>query len=235
MAMKLSGLLFDKDATLLDFEKTWGAWCLGFLNKLSEGDDALLRRLAGTIHFDLERTTFRASSPVIAGTPEEGVELLLPLLPHWDRDALLDYSNQTAAQADPVAITPLAPLLTELKPRKLGIATNDSERAARRHMAALGVERQFDVILGSDSGYDGKPGPGMCLAFAQKLSLEPSTVAMIGDSTHDLLAGRAAGMVCVGVTTGFASQADLAPYADAVLPNVMALADWLERRETYHA
>jgi phosphoglycolate phosphatase len=50
---------------------------------------------------------------------------------------------------------------------------------------------------------------------------------MVGDSTHDLLAGRAAGMRTVGVLTGLAPEAVLAPHADVVFPNIGHLTDWL--------
>ena len=52
---------------------------------------------------------------------------------------------------------------------------------------------------------------------------------MIGDSLHDLHAARSAGMVAVGVLTGLASRADLAPAADIVLDSIADLPDWLDR------
>jgi hypothetical protein len=50
---------------------------------------------------------------------------------------------------------------------------------------------------------------------------------MVGDSLHDLHAGRAAGMRCSGVLTGLRREADLAPHADVVLPHIGHLPDWL--------
>jgi phosphoglycolate phosphatase len=50
---------------------------------------------------------------------------------------------------------------------------------------------------------------------------------MVGDSLHDLVAGRAAGMQTVGVLTGPACRAELAPCADAVLPDIGHLTEWL--------
>ena len=50
---------------------------------------------------------------------------------------------------------------------------------------------------------------------------------MIGDRTHDLDSGRAAGMTTVGVLTGLATRADLAPHADVVLDDIGALPAWL--------
>jgi phosphoglycolate phosphatase len=53
-------------------------------------------------------------------------------------------------------------------------------------------------------------------------------VAMVGDSRHDLQAGRAAGMRTVAVLTGIAKAADLADLADVILPDIGALPAWLD-------
>jgi phosphoglycolate phosphatase len=66
------------------------------------------------------------------------------------------------------------------------------------------------------------------LAFAAQTGLDPARIAMIGDSTHDLDAGRAAGMVTVAVLTGPASAESLAPHADVVLPDIGHLPAWLD-------
>jgi len=72
----------------------------------------------------------------------------------------------------------------------------------------------------------------MCLAFARSLGLDPGRVVMVGDSRHDLEAGRAAGMRTIAVLTGIAGAADLAPHADTVLPDIGALPDWLDQLST---
>jgi phosphoglycolate phosphatase len=126
---------------------------------------------------------------------------------------------------------PLLPLLSGLRDRglRLGVATNDSEAPARQHLAAHGITDCFDFIAGYDSGHGAKPGPGMCLAFAAACGLPPRRVAMVGDSRHDLQAGRAAGMHTVAVLTGIAKAPDLAPLADVVLPDIGAIPGWLDQ------
>ena len=57
--------------------------------------------------------------------------------------------------------------------------------------------------------------------------LDPARVAMVGDSRHDLEAGRAAGMRTVAVLTGVARREDLEPHADVVLADIGALPGWL--------
>ncbi|MEC9104658.1 MAG: HAD hydrolase-like protein, partial [Pseudomonadota bacterium] len=56
---------------------------------------------------------------------------------------------------------------------------------------------------------------------------DPAHVAMVGDSTHDLIAGRAAGMVTVAVLTGLADAETLGPHADVVLPHIGHIPGWL--------
>jgi phosphoglycolate phosphatase len=65
------------------------------------------------------------------------------------------------------------------------------------------------------------------LAFCTKTGLNPARVVMVGDSHHDLLAGRRAGMQTLGVLTGTAGADDLAPLADAVLPDIGHIPAWL--------
>ena len=90
-----------------------------------------------------------------------------------------------------------------------------------------GVVDLFDFIAGYDSGHGAKPAPGQLYAYCKKTGLEPAQCVMVGDSTHDLDAGRAAGMRTIGVLTGPARQAELAPFADVVLPTIAAIPDWL--------
>ncbi|MEL7013970.1 MAG: HAD family hydrolase, partial [Pseudomonadota bacterium] len=110
---------------------------------------------------------------------------------------------------------------------KIGLMTNDTEFAARAHLNEAGLTHFFDMIIGYDSGYGAKPSPDPLLAFAHETELRPERIAMVGDSTHDLIAGRAAGMQTIGVLTGGASAATLAPYADVVLPDIGHIPAWL--------
>ncbi|MBY6047791.1 HAD family hydrolase [Vannielia litorea] len=228
-APRLKGLLFDKDGTLFDYQKSWGGFTLGFIDGLAEGDTALARRLAEAMGVDPETAQFSPESPIVAGTPEEAIAPVLPLLRGWNRAALTDRINTAAAAAPQVPATDLTALFDTLRGRGhvLGIATNDAEAAAHAHLIAAGVAEHFAYVAGYDSGHGAKPGPGMCLAFADAQGLAPEHCVMIGDSTHDLEAGRAAGMVCVAVCTGITPPEVLAPHAAVVLPHIGHLPEWL--------
>lgn len=231
-ARDIRGLCFDKDGTLFDFAATWEAWAKAFLMRLCEGDLTRAAQVGARIGFDLEAMKFARDSVVIAGTPGEVSAALLPFFPKMNAGSLARLINEEAANAPQAEAVPLIPLLSNLRAQgfKLGVATNDAESPARAHLAAAGITDLFDFIAGYDSGHGGKPAPGQLLAFAAHVGLDPAQIAMVGDSTHDLRAGRAAGMTCVAVLTGLASEDELAPFADVVLPDVGRLPDWLAAR-----
>ncbi|OWJ70493.1 phosphatase [Haematobacter massiliensis] len=226
----IAAIVFDKDGTLFDFNESWSAWSSRLLEDLAGGDTALASSLGTAIGYDLSQRRFAPDSIVIAGTPREIATKLLPLLPGFDMARLVARMNVLAAQAPLKAAVPLGPLLRQLKRRGLilGLATNDAEAPARAHLTEAEVLDLFDFVAGSDSGHGGKPEPGMLLAFARTFDLDPGRVVMVGDSLHDLSAGRAAGMRTVGVLTGPARRADLAPLADVVLQDIGGLPAWLE-------
>lgn len=227
----IDAVLFDKDGTLFDFRKSWGVWAANFLSHLTP-DLAEQERLGAVIGYSAKDDRFLPDSPVISATPSEIAAILAPQYAGLTADQLEIQMNLMAADAPMAPAVPLRPLLTALRARglRLGVATNDGEVPARAHMQSAGVSDLFDLILGSDSGFGGKPQPGMLLAFANHAQIPPARIAMVGDSRHDLYAARAAGMVAVGVLTGVADDDDLAPFADVVLPDIGALPAWLDTR-----
>ena len=224
----IDGLLFDKDGTLFDFRVSWGRWAQAFLTRIAR-DRPHAIRLGKAIGFDVETGTFASDSPVIAATAADTAAALAPEMPGLSVADLTDWIDASAGQAPMSEAVPLRPLLSALRDQglRLGVATNDSEVPARQHLANHGITDCFDFISGYDSGHGAKPGPGMCLAFARQLGLEPSRVAMVGDSRHDLEAGRAAGMRTVAVLTGIAKREELEPHADVVLADIGAIPGWI--------
>lgn len=225
----VAGIIFDKDGTLFDFTASWGAATAALLDDLAQGDAALAARLAAAVGYDPAARRFAQDSPVIAHTNAEVAAVLLPHLPGARVETVLARMAVLGATAPMVPAVPLAPLLGRLKGAglRLGLATNDAETVARRHLDAAGVASAFDFVAGFDSGWGGKPAPGMLLAFAAAFGLAPASVAMVGDSRHDLQAARAAGMRPLAVLTGPARAEDLAPEAEAVLPDIGHLPGWL--------
>jgi phosphoglycolate phosphatase len=226
----IDGVIFDKDGTLFDFRASWGAWAARLLGMLAAESGLSEAQLGEAIGFDPAARRFAPDSVVIAGTPDEIARDLAKVLPGSSAAVLETRLNRLAEGAPMLPAVDLAAVLGALRDRglRIGLATNDNEEAARAHLAAHGITGLFDYVAGYDSGHGPKPGPGMCAAFARQLALDPRRVVMVGDSRHDLEAGRAAGMRAVAVLTGIAGAAELEPHADAVLPDIGHLGLWID-------
>ena len=227
----LKGLLFDKDGTLIDFFATWmPAYCLAAERIAAEAGmpghvEALL--LAGG--YDRERDHLEPDSLLAGGTNEELVAIWRSTLGHRAPDNIEYLVQETFAgysQGDVTPTADLPPLFAELRAAGylLGMATNDDTHAARWTATRLELDEHLAFVTGADAGHGGKPGPGMALAFCAATGLEPGEVAIIGDSAMDSGMARAAGLgAAIGVCTGAAPAAALAPHFDVVIASVADL------------
>ena len=229
---QIKGVLFDKDGTLFDFRATWGVWAAQLFADLTKGNPVLLGELSQALGFNAETFTFHPDSVVVANTARDVAAVIAGVVPGWTPEAMLEHVNTTAALVPQQPPVPLVPLLSGLRAQglKLGVATNDAEAPARSHLDRAQVTGLFDFIAGYDSGFGAKPDTGMLIGFCEAVALRPAQVVMVGDSPHDLIAGREAGMQTFAVLTGVSAEDDLKPHADAVLKDIGGLPGWLAGR-----
>jgi phosphoglycolate phosphatase len=226
--MSIAAVLFDKDGTLIDFDGTWGPAVHAIIHVLAKGEASAMRAQADALHFSLEERRFRATSPIIAGSSASYGRLWGEAIGRADHAALRQEIDSLSASESIKSLTPIgrpSEVFEALiaQGMRLGVATNDSEASARRHIEALGLSAKVEFIAGYDSGHGGKPEPGMVLAFAQRLGVKPREVAVVGDSIHDLHAARAAGALAIGVLSGPGRREDLEPHADHIIADIGAL------------
>lgn len=227
--MPIDAILFDKDGTLFDFSATWSAATRQVINDLARHDPAVAAKLSEVAGFDLLTGAFSTDSILIALSNREIARELRVVLPGYSVAEIEQQMVSAATGASLAPAVPLAGFLDGLAARGLvlGVMTNDAEISARHHLETAGVLDRFAFIAGFDSGHGAKPAPDPLLAFCRAVGAAPARAAMVGDSTHDLVAGRAAGMMTIGVLTGLADTAELQPHADVVLPDIGHIPGWL--------
>ena len=227
--MNIRGVIFDKDGTLFDFQSTWGIWTAQVLARIAGSDEALLQQLAEALGYDTQTRRVQPGSVIVAATPMDIAAVVKDCIPALSQTQICDWLNEEAKTAPQVLVTDLHRLTAELRRINLGLCvmTNDAETPARAHLASVQALDLFDFVIGSDSGFGAKPQAAPLLALADKMEIPAAACVMVGDSTHDLRAGRAAGMRAVAVLTGLAEVEELAPLADAVLPDVSHLPAWI--------
>ena len=227
--MRFKGLIFDKDGTLFHFQESWGAWLSEVLEVLSDNSIEKKQKMAHALGFNLSKKIFLKESPFIAGTTKEFLSSIEPFSKRLKGEELEKFINSKLMKLTPKPVGDLRALFYYLKSKEIliGLATNDNERPCRAQLEDEKIIEFFDFIAGSDSGYGFKPETGQLEAFCQSLKLNVRDVAMVGDSTHDLIAAKKAGLHAIGVLTGVAEKMELDPYADIILESIKDIPNYL--------
>ena len=88
--------------------------------------------------------------------------------------------------------------------------------------------KYFDVVVSVLSARHTKPYPDPILLAAKKMGVAPEACLMIGDTTVDVRAGKAAGAQTVSVLCGFGEEDELRrKNPDLILPSTADVADAL--------
>ena len=82
-----------------------------------------------------------------------------------------------------------------------GIATSGRRPEIDRSLEALDVGPETVVVDRGDVAR-AKPAPDLFLACAERLGVDPTECYVVGDAVWDVLAGRRAGMLSVGLRSG---------------------------------
>lgn len=234
MASDIKGILFDKDGTLIDYDRTWVPINDRAAEHASGGDPALRDRLLDLGGQDIVGRTVRGGSLLAASNTREIAEAWLAAGARNDGDLVRTLDRIfTEGATGSVPVCDLPRLFARLEKRglRLGVATSDSEAGAQATLKTIGVKAEMLFVAGYDSGHGAKPQAGMALAFMRHYGLMPDEVAIVGDNLHDLEMGRAARCgLRVGVLTGTATREELAPVADEVLESIEQLEALLDAR-----
>ncbi len=104
---------------------------------------------------------------------------------------------------------------------RLACLTNKPTEFARDLLAAKGLADRFDLVFGGDAFARRKPDPLPVVKTCEALGCEPARTLVIGDSSNDAAAARAAGCPVLLVTYGYnhgqpVRDVDADGYLDAI-------------------
>jgi phosphoglycolate phosphatase len=91
----------------------------------------------------------------------------------------------------------------------LAVATSKFYASADALLKAAGLRDHFHLVVGADQVAKPKPDAEMGHLIMDKLGVSAERAVMVGDTTHDLLMARGAGMRSVAVTYGVHSVQEL--------------------------
>ncbi|WP_211747523.1 HAD-IA family hydrolase [Paenibacillus sp. Marseille-Q4541] len=211
-AAHVTGILFDKDGTLLDIDKLWTPWATFVLDNLENKLTAMGRSFTG--HRDQVLGTLYDSNREVSGYDPQGPfaiatvsestavlawQLYSAGMPWNDAISYIrTISRQamtTVKQEHAQPISGLLPFLSRCREKglRLGVVTADASDAAELHLRWLGILDYFDVIIGYDQVKNSKPHSESVHVACTRLGLSPQDCAVIGDSNGDMQMAKDAG------------------------------------------
>ena len=211
----ITTILIDLDGTIADTDDQMVetiAERLGILQRIFPGDDAtpfirhFLLMVEGPVNWfitrsdrlDLDDEVFR--------------------LNRWIRQAL-GYQRSEELQIIPG----VADTLLELSRKyELGLVTTRNRETTEKFLTDQGLIELFAVIITRDDVQRLKPHPEPILLAMAKLDAEADRCVMVGDTSVDVLAARAAGINSIAVLCGFGQRRDLKD-ADIILDSTTEL------------
>ena len=193
-------VIIDLDGTMVDTMGDFAAALNGMLGDLGLPGiaPAAIRNMVGKGSEHLIESVLRQVSGLPQGAPE---------LATWTAPAWQSYQkhylaiNGQFSQCYPGVL----PGLEMLRRRGLPLAclTNKPLDFTRPLLASLGLEGYFSQVFGGDSFPKKKPDPLPLRKTCETLGTLPGRTLMLGDSSNDAQAARAAGCPVVLVTYGY--------------------------------
>ena len=113
----------------------------------------------------------------------------------------------------------------------MAVVTARGQRDTLAFLDHVELTRYFKVIVSSQTCRHTKPYPDPILWAVQEMGIEPDECLMVGDTTVDIIAGKAAGTQTVGVLCGFGDKDELIHAgADLILDTTAKLPELLLKR-----
>lgn len=189
-----STIVFDKDGTLLDAHKLWGPIISGACSLMPEDNETLFKLLG----YDSATKTFTPTSSFMI----EPNSVVYSKLCAAGIDAEVFYKKLWAQPTPSAPITDTRALFARCKQAGLfvGVLTSDDRQSALKFLEQQNVEP--DALVCGDDRRGHKPSAEPLRALAADLNVDPASIVMVGDSTHDVNCGKAAGALTVAVLSG---------------------------------
>ena len=218
---EIDAILFDLDGTLIETD--------------DDAVETIARRLT-PLKWLLPRRDPRRAARRIVTACEGPCNSILTFLDRLGLDDdLLDIGDRLRrlrGQYTPLNFRPVDGVVETLRDLSrryhLGIVTTRSHREAEVFLAQQDLTDLVQVIVGREDTWRIKPHPSPIQHAAEQLGVSVERCLMVGDTTVDILAARAAGARSVGVLCGFGEEDELERAgADVILKTTGELIRWM--------
>ena len=237
--MNIKAIIFDKDGTLLDFDRFWVTVAENAAAYICESLNApktLIGKMLASV--GVKDGVSDIGGALCSGTYEMISELFASVLSEagarFDRAefyglTLRAFHDCSASGEIVPTCEGLSELLSYLKRRGLILAlvTTDDAHITGECLRALGIDGCFAHIYCDDGVHPTKPDPYYLNRLLEAEGLTADEVMMVGDTLTDLSFAARGGTIGVGVAKTASARALLEPRAYRVIEDVSHLPELL--------
>jgi HAD superfamily hydrolase (TIGR01509 family) len=109
---------------------------------------------------------------------------------------------------------------------RVAVASAADRMKVEGNLAAIGLgEHDFDAVVTGSDVTRHKPDPQCFLMAAERIGIAPAHCLVVEDAHNGVLAAKAAGMKCLGITTSFSAESLTETGADATAPDLANVPD----------
>lgn len=227
--MLIKGILFDKDGTLLEFDKTWRPIALEVIKRIKAryGLDGFYQEKLGEA-IGLFDSYIDSIGSLSSGTNKDvAMDFLSVCSFIEDKEEFISWStatfNEVAATFPFYTVEGAKNIMSRLKERGIviGLATADTLTNAEVFLRKSGLLPYFDFIGADDGIVKPKPDSAYMVSFCNRFSLPSKEVAVVGDTLVDMdFAINSQAGLKVGVLSGTGSEEILKPKANLILGSI---------------
>ena len=197
--MKVKGVIFDLDGTLLDT-----------LEDLADAANATLTHFGFPVHpvdsyrYFVGEGLKTLTQRIIPGSSATDAELSEYMQKFGEI-----YSRNWNAHSAPCSGIP--EMITALLSAglRLAVLSNKPHEFTKICVNEFFTEDSFSFVLGQREGVAKKPDPAGALELAGEMGLSVDEILYIGDTATDMQTGNRAGMKTIGVEWGFRDRSEL--------------------------
>ena len=218
LARPITAILYDLDGTLIDSQRDIALAFQHALRHVADGPPPVEAAIAQHIGKSLEHMTRELG---YALTPPQLATFLTTYRTHYATFGI-QYTRPYPGVTETLRV---------LSSYTCGIVTTNAQAQAETILQQLDLTGFFQHIQGWVPGLQLKPAPDTVLAALTALQCAPEQTLMVGDTSADILAGKAAGLRTCAVTYGFGDATALrACEPDYVIDTFRELITLVDRR-----
>lgn len=230
--MKIKGIIFDKDGTLIDFDSFWVSVSREAVMRVLKrigADESLAEEILE--NFGVKNGVTDVNGVLCCGTYQQMGDIVFQVLTSHGyaqgREEIVKLTVLEYVACAPLGIVrptcdKLSDTVKALKDMglRLAVVTTDTREITELCLSSLGIKELFDDIFCDDGIHPNKPNPYYAIEFGKKYSIPTEYMAMVGDTLTDMRFAKNSGMYAFGVGKSSEHRQKLSALADKTVSSV---------------